>query len=172
MGNRNTVAGAVLVVIGILFLFGQGIDIGARLWPLFVIVPGLLLLAAAFLGKGRSAPLAVPGSIVTTIGLLLLVFSITDYWQAWAYCWTLIVAAAGLGTFLSGALTTDHQREREGLRTVTVGLGMFVAFGAFFEFLIWGDLGGVIRWVLPIALIAGGAYLLLKREDTKSPPGT
>ena len=54
---------------------------------------------------------------------------------------------------------------REGVVLPGMGeFGMFAAFGAFFEFLIWGGLGGILRWVVPIALIAGGAYLLLKRD--------
>ncbi|HLU82311.1 MAG TPA: hypothetical protein VKZ43_02825 [Trueperaceae bacterium] len=162
--NRNAVVGALLVVVGLLFMFGQSFDIGSVAWPFFVIVPGLVMLAAAFIGKRESAQLAIPGSIVTTIGIILLVLAATDYWQAWAYCWTLIVVAAGFGNFLYGALTNDHKRERDGLQSAYIGLGLFAAFGAFFEFLIWGGLAGILRWVLPIALIAGGAYLLLRRE--------
>ena len=52
------------------------------------------------------------------------------------------------------------------MQSAYIGLGMFAAFGAFFEFLIWGGLAGAMRWIVPIALIAGGAYLLLKREET------
>src|SRR5690606_4763664 len=162
--NRNAVVGALLVVVGLLFMFGQSVDIGSVAWPFFVVVPGLVMLAAAFIGKRESAQLAIPGSIVTTIAIILSVLAATDYWQAWAYCWTLIVVAAGFGNFLYGALTNDHKRERDGLQSAYIGLGLFAAFGAFFEFLIWGGLAGILRWVLPIALIAGGAYLLLRRE--------
>jgi len=167
--NRNAVVGALLVVVGLVFMFGQSFDIGSFAWPLFVIVPGLVMLGVALIGRRESAQLAIPGTILTTIGLILLVLAVTDYWQAWAYCWTLITVAAGVGNFLYGALTNDHKRERDGLRTAYIGLGLFAAFGAFFEFLIWGGLAGVLRWLLPIALIAGGAYLLLKREEN---PGT
>lgn len=163
--NRSAILGVLLVLLGLFFMFGQSFDIGAVYWPLFVILPGLFLLASAFLGKRESAQLAIPGTIVTTIGLILLALASTDYWQAWAYCWTLIIVAAGFGNFLYGAITQDHQREREGMQTAYIGLGMFAAFGAFFEFLIWGGLGGILRWVVPIALIAGGAYLLLKRDE-------
>lgn len=163
--NRNALVGALLVVVGLVFMFGQSFNIGSVAWPLFVIVPGLVMLGVAFIGKRESAQLAIPGTIVTTIGLILLVLAATDYWQAWAYSWTLITVAAGVGNFLYGALTNDHKRERDGLQTAYIGLGLFAAFGAFFEFLIWGGLAGILRWLLPLALIAAGAYLLLKREE-------
>ena len=43
------VLGAILIVVGIVFLVSNatGFAIGAA-WPLFIIVPGLILLAAAF----------------------------------------------------------------------------------------------------------------------------
>ncbi|HET8985706.1 MAG TPA: hypothetical protein VFN03_08100 [Trueperaceae bacterium] len=164
--NRNAMVGALLVVVGLVFMFGQSFDFGSVAWPLFVIVPGLVMLGVAFIGKRESAQLAIPGTILTTIGLILLVLAATDYWQAWAYCWTLIIVGAGVGNFLYGALTNDHGRERDGLQSAYIGLGMFAAFGAFFEFLIFGGLGDLLRWVVPIALIAGGAYLLLKREES------
>src|SRR5690606_1382995 len=166
--NRDAMIGLVLVVVGLLFILGQSFDLGGVAWPLFVIVPGLLLLGSAFLGKRESAQLAIPGAIVTTIGLVLFALAATDYWQAWSYCWALIIVGAGAGNFLYGALTNDHKRERDGLQTAYIGLGLFAAFGAFFEFLIFGDFGGILRWLLPIALIAGGAYPLIRRESPGS----
>lgn len=166
--NRDAMIGLVLVVVGLLFILGQSFDLGGVAWPLFVIVPGLLLLGSAFLGKRESAQLAIPGAIVTTIGLVLFALAATDYWQAWSYCWALIIVGAGAGNFLYGALTNDHKRERDGLQTAYIGLGLFAAFGAFFEFLIFGDFGGILRWLLPVALIAGGAYLLIRRESPGS----
>lgn len=164
--NREAVIGALLVVVGLLFFFGQSLDLASVAWPLFVTVPGLVLLGAAILGRRDAAQLAIPGTILTTIGLILFVLAATDYWQAWSYCWTLILVAAGVGNFLYGALTSDHKREREGLQTAYIGLAMFAAFGAFFEFLIFGDFSGVLRWLLPIALIAGGVYLLIRRDTS------
>ena len=84
--NRNAVVGALLVIVGLLFMFGQSFELGSVAWPFFVIVPGLVMLAVAFIGKRESAQLAIPGTIVTTIGLILFVLAATDYWQAWAYC--------------------------------------------------------------------------------------
>ncbi len=168
MSNRNQIAGVVLVVIGLLFLFGRGLsglDFGQFAWPFFVLIPGLLMLGTAFVGSRKNAHLAIPGSIITTIGLILLVFNITGYWQAWAYAWALIPAAVGAGNLIFGALTNDSLREQDGMRAIYVGLTMFAVFGAFFEFLIWGGLGGTLRWLLPLLLIGAGAYLLLRKYE-------
>ena len=59
--NRGAmIVGAVLIVLGLLFLAERvlDIDLGQYGWPLFVIVPGVLLFLAAFAGaapRGRRA---------------------------------------------------------------------------------------------------------------------
>lgn len=166
MSNRNQGIGIVLIVLGILVLIGRSVDLGNVLWPFFVLIPGAVLLAIAFLGNRDAAGLAVPGSIVTVIGLILFVQALTGYFESWAYAWALIPAGAGFGTFLQGALTGDHARERDGMRVVTWGLTLFAAFGAFFEFFIfdgWAR-GWIGRWLLPLALIVGGVALLAQRR--------
>lgn len=172
MSNRNQIAGIALIVVGALFLFGRGfsgIDFGHFLWPFFVLVPGLVLLGSAFLGNRGTAHLAMPGAIVSTIGIILLVLNVTGYWQAWAYCWAVIIVGVGIGNLLYGSLSNDSVREQDGMRTIYVGLALFAAFGAFFEFLIWGGLGGTLRWVLPLLLIGGGVYLLMRDGKDKKP---
>jgi len=165
MSNRNQGIGIVLIVLGILVLVGRGVDLGAVAWPFFVILPGVVLLAIAFLGNREAAGLAVPGSIVTTIGLILFVQNLGGYFESWAYAWALITAGAGFGVFLHGALTHDEARERQGMRLVTLGLVLFAAFGAFFEFFVfdgWAR-GWIGRWLLPLALILAGVLLLARR---------
>lgn len=168
MRDRDKVVGIALIVLGALFLIGRGMDVGRFAWPLFVLVPGIIMLVSAFIGRRDAAGLAVPGAIVTTIGLVLFVLNGTGRWEAWSYCWALIVAGAGAGNFIFGALTKDHDRERDGLRTVYVGLILFAAFGVFFEFLIFGGFGGLGRWLVPLVLIGAGVYLLFLR-DPQSP---
>ncbi len=168
MRDRDKVVGIALIVLGALFLLGRGMDFGQFGWPLFVLIPGLILLGSAFVGRREAAGLAVPGAIVTTIGLILFVLNGTDRWEAWAYCWALIVAGAGAGNFIFGALTRDTARERDGLRTVYIGLLLFAVFGVFFEFLIFGGFGGLGRWLIPLVLIGAGVYLLFFR-DPQSP---
>src|SRR5512136_1454245 len=98
--NRNiTVAiiGVVLILIGIFSLFGRYfvfLDMD-NLWPLIVVVVGAVFFAVMVLGDKSRGGLAVPGSILVTIGLILFVMNLTDTWEAWSYCWALIVCASG-----------------------------------------------------------------------------
>jgi hypothetical protein len=164
--QRNT--GILLIVLGAIFLFGQFVDVGRFAWPFFVIVPGVALLAWAFLGGRGAAGLAVPGSIVTTVGLILLVMNTTNTFEAWSYAWGLVIAGVGFGVFLHGALLHDTKRQRDGMRTVMTGLVLFAAFGIFFQYLIFGDMWGtwVGQWLLPLILIGGGVYMLAERNRT------
>lgn len=158
--------GILLVAIGAVFLVAQ-LGGGAFAWPLFILVPGLILLAAPFVGPASAAGLAVPGSIVTTVGLILWVQNATGTFHTWSYAWGLVLAAVGVGTFLQASLERRIEAQREGVRTAAMGLGLFAAFGVFFEFLIFREgMRDAAGWVLPAVLIAGGAVLLWRQRRT------
>ncbi|MBA2668020.1 MAG: hypothetical protein H0U69_13410 [Trueperaceae bacterium] len=164
--DKQRGVGILLIILGAIFLFGRFVNLGAVLWPFFVIAPGVALLVWAFLGGRSAAGLAVPGSIVTTVGLILMVMNATNTFEAWSYAWALVVASVGVGTFLYGSLVTDAKRQRDGLRTAAAGLVMFAAFGIFFQFLVFGDRWGtwVGQWLLPLLLIGGGVYMLYRQQ--------
>lgn len=86
-GRMSVLIGILLVGLGAMFLLGQlfNINLISYLWPFFVIVPGLLFFVGMLLGGKQAGPLAIPGSIVTMTGLLLLYQSITGHWESWAY---------------------------------------------------------------------------------------
>lgn len=151
--------GLLLVVVGLVFLVARvG---GGTAWPLFVIVPGAAMLALALGGPRRNAGLAVPGSIVSAVGLILLVQQATGTFHAWSYAWGLVLASVGVGTFLQASIEENAAGQREGMQLTVLGLALFAAFGAFFELIVFGDaLRGVLGWALPLALIAGGAWML------------
>lgn len=170
MNNRSRAIGVGLVVLGALLLLGRWIDVGAFAWPLFIIGPGLLMLAFAFLGNRDAAGLAVPGSIVTTVGLILFVQNATDTFESWSYAWALVLAAVGVGTFLKGAIEEGADEQKSGLQLVALGLTLFAGFGVFFEFFIFtdGSSGWLGRLLMPLVLIGIGAYLLLGRGADRS----
>jgi len=164
------VVGLLLIALGMLFLVQQalGLNLGHYGWPLFIIVPGVALLAAFALGGRSAAGLAVPGCVVSTVGLLLLVMNAFSIWQTWAYAWGLIVAAVGLGLILQGVRLGQTRMVQTGTRMLEGGVLAFVAFGAFFELII--DLShiglGSVRGVVgPAVLIVLGTYLLLRRGE-------
>jgi hypothetical protein len=159
------VAGAVLIVVGVLFLAQQllGLDLGRYGWPLFVLVPGLALLAAFALGGRGAAGLAVPGCVVTTVGLVLLVQNTFDLWTTWAYAWGLIVAAVGLGLVLQGERLEQPRVVRTGFGLLEGGVLAFVVFGIFFELIIDPSRSGAARGLIgPLLLVGIGLYVLLR----------
>ncbi|MER3482567.1 MAG: hypothetical protein C4332_04860 [Meiothermus sp.] len=168
--SRNQIIGIILVVLGGLFLLGQVVDLGESIghwgWPFFVMLPGILLLVLAFVGGKTSAGLAVPGSIVTTVGLILFVQNVTDHFESWAYAWGLLVAAAGVGRFLQGTLEPNLKTRQQGLQLASAGVILFVAFAAFFELFIFNQ-SQLAHHLVPIALIAVGAYLLMRRNASE-----
>lgn len=162
-GNRNQTFGLLLVAVGLLFLLARSfsVDLGDVGWPLFILIPGLLLLAGSLRGKD-GATLAVPGCVVTTIGLILLVQNLSGRFETWAYAWALLPAAVGMGQMLQGNIAKNDALRKTGQRALLTGLALFAGFGAFFELFIFGGLAGrsVGGFLLPILLIAGGIYLL------------
>lgn len=155
----------ILVVFGLFFLIvnlvprAPGIGV---LWPFFLLIPGLLFLGPAVLGRWtderRLAALAIPGSILTTLSLIFFFCTISSHWAAWSYAWTLITASVGLGIYLAARLGRwGPAPAAVGRWMLFVSLIAFLAFGVFFEAVIFG-LGGRY-W--PVVLVLAGLLMLL-----------
>ena len=164
------IAGVALLVIGLLALAVRqaGLDpiglVGEGGWPLFVIVPGVILLAAAALpAPPAGLGFAMAGSIVSTVGLILLYQQNTGHWESWAYVWALIPGASGLGLAGYGLLTSDTALVRNGLRLMGVAAVLFVVGAWYFEAVFAGgtapiDIG---QW-WPLVLVAVGLWTILR----------
>jgi len=178
------VLGTILIVVGGAFLVSNAL--GFRLeaaWPLFIIVPGAVLFGAAFLVGGEpGSGLAVAGSIVTTVGLVLAVQEATGLYETWAYAWALVApGAVGFGLTVYGLLTGQPKITSAGLPVLGVGLALFLGFALFFEGVVGlsGDRVPALRELLPIALVVLGVVLVVgslfgrrRTEPGPRPPGT
>lgn len=171
LGSTRIILGSGIIVVGLLLLLGRLIDLDlGTLWPLFVVIPGVVVLisglAAAPGGAGTAA--TVTGSQMTALGLLLLFQNLTGLWQTWAYAWALVwPASIGLGLTVRGTLSGDDKVARDGGRTALLGLFMFVVGFAFFEGILkisGSSLGVVGDLALPIVLIAGGLVVIFRRK--------
>jgi hypothetical protein len=157
----SVVAGLALVLLGALALVGQqfGLDPFGLGWPLWVIGPGVVLFAASFaVGGPAGVGLAIPGAIVTVVGLVLAVQQATGLWATWAYVWALVApGGVGLGMAAYGVVTGRRELVRTGFPLIGIGLALFLGFGLFFE--------GVLRIsgaAMPDirSILAGGLVLL------------
>ena len=163
--RRGTVfLGLLLIAVVGAFLFLNVTDIDIEAWPLFVIVPGVVVFAAAFaVGGEPGSGLAIAGSIVTTVGLILAFQEATDLYETWAYAWALVApGAVGFGLVVYGALTRQPKLVAGGLPTLGVGLALFLGFAVFFEGFIGlsGDRVPELRGLLPFGLVALGVVIV------------
>ncbi len=168
-GSASVVIGVGLVLLGVLFLLIQffNLDFLGVLWPLFIVFVGLLFLGGAFAGEGDRGQMAIPGSMITMTGLIMLVMNATGRWEAWAYAWALIWPTAfGIGLVISGTRSDRPATTRSGWGMVRSGILIFVLAGTFFELLIGlgGRRGNQFLW--PILLIGIGVYFLVRRGRT------
>src|SRR5512143_3856343 len=136
--NTGTlIVGTILIAFGLIALAGQFLHImdWGFIWPLFVIAFGSLFFIGMVTGGKQAAALAIPGSIISGIGLVLMVESITGYWEAMSYFWTLIIIFVGIGIYIMGWYGGDAGQKQSGWRVMKIGFILFVIFGAFFEFI-------------------------------------
>ena len=170
--NAGTlIVGAILIAFGLIALAGQFLRImdWGFLWPLMVIAFGSLFFLGMVAGGRQAAAFAIPGSIISGIGLVLLFESITGHWEAMSYFWTLIIVFVGTGIYIMGWYGGDPGQRQSGWRVMKVGFILFIIFGAFFELLFSSS-----SLIFPILLIGLGAYLMLSRSGLfggKSPEG-
>ena len=165
-GGPSVALGAALVIVGIILFASQaaGIALGDVGWPLWIIVGGGAILFVGLLVL-TEAPVVVGGTVVTTVGLVLLYQDTTGHWESWAYAWALVgPAATGLGTMLWGIRTADGGAVRNGTWGLLVGLALFVIGFLFFEGVIGisGRRLPLPEWTLPAAIIVAGLAILVR----------
>ena len=168
--NRTSlILGGVLIAAGLLALAGQGLDlwIGGASWPLVVVGAGAAFFVGMLLGGSATAGLAIPGSILTMVGLILFAQNLFGRWETWSYVWTLLVSAIGLGLVVQGAWSGRPDLSRRGWHVAQTGLWLFLFFGVFTE--LFFSFAGISNsgWVFWAALLALlGAALLVVRVYT------
>lgn len=168
MRKSSIITGLILILVGLFFLLlplfpnlADSINITLT-WPMIIVGVGSLFLLGAFLG---SPGLAVPGSIIAGIGLMLTYQNANDAWQTWGYSWALIPGFVGVGVVIQETLKGDASKGlREGGQLIVISLVMFVIFGAL--------IGGLLDFTLAAALVLIGlglwqlAKVLLGRTKT------
>ena len=168
--------GVALLLIGGLLFVGQLLDIGIDDvgWPAIVIGVGVVILVLG-LFVNREQGMVIGGTVVTTVGLVLLYQNTTGRWETWAYAWALVgPAASGLGMMLWGIRTANPVEIRNGTWALLTGLAIFVVGFLFFEGVIGlsGEPLGLPEWLLPVMVIAIGVVILARgifdRRDPES----
>jgi hypothetical protein len=158
--------GVVLVVVGLFYLLVQvaAVDLSSFGWPLFVIIPGVTLLIVGFVSLGTGA--AIPGGILTMVGLVLAYQNSTGHWTSWAYAWALVApGGVGLGLFLQGLRERNGSLIRQGRSLMFIAALIFMVGFVFFESIL--NISGindqpVVKSALPALFIVIGILLLAR----------
>jgi hypothetical protein len=172
--------GVLLVLLGLFFLASEqfGADLSRYGWPVFVIAPGLFLLVLGLaIPHEGGLGAAIPGGIVTTVGLVLAFQYATDAYGSWAYMWALVApGSVGVTLTLFGLLHRRRDLLDAGLRTAATGLGLFIGFGLLFENIIGIDdlhPNNVLRDAFPLMAVGLGVVIvvrnLLPRRSSAGP---
>lgn len=162
--GRSFLPGIVVLIVGIAFLGMNllNVEFDSFPWPLYIIIPGGLLLIPAWqLGPddppGRAAVLARIGAILMMIGLVTAFVEVVDHYESWAYAWTLVPVASIAARMFANRFEPDSSIFQTGPRLIRILLAAFVVLAIFFELVIFNGYG---RW-WPVLLVAVGGYLLV-----------
>jgi hypothetical protein len=165
-GRPALAIGAILVVVGLLLFLGQVLDIGLgdAAWPFWVIAAGVAILLVG-LAVAHERGMVIAGSVVTTVGLVLLYQNATGHWESWAYAWALVgPAASGLGLAIWGVRSGSATDVRAGTWGLLGGLAILAIGFLFFEGVLGlsGERLPIADWALPALVIVIGAVMLAR----------
>ena len=157
-------AGVILIAFGLLALASQlfrGFNFWGTFWPLILIGIGIVFFAGMFASGKSGGGLAIPGAIFSGIGLIMFIQNITGHWESWSYGWAVIIMSVGVGIFIAGWWSDKIRMQEAGKRVFSIGLILFVLFGAFFEMIFQSS--QIAQIFFPAALIVLGGYLIIMR---------
>jgi hypothetical protein len=159
----------IIIGFGVLILGSNLFDFDMIdvLWPGFIIAPGLMLLWPAYNStpdhQSRLSFLAIPGAVLVTIGLLNFMMNLTDHFEAWAYSWTLLLAAVAWAVMYIRRFDTENKVHESGHKFIKTMIMMLGGLFVLFELVIWSN----FHPLLAVALIGYCVYLLAnKRKET------
>lgn len=164
MKKTGMLPGVLLITAGVLLLAS---NIGLLsfnwnfVWPLFLLVPGLVF-ELSFFGTGRNPGVLVPGGILTLYGLFFY-FNIVTGWHFMDNLWPVFILGPGVGLF---QLYVFGGRDR-GVLIASSILG-FISM----VFLSFTLLGFAADYIGPAILILFGLFILTKnkRKDSYRDP--
>lgn len=154
MSKPQYSTGIIIICVGAAILLGKlGLFSGfsEQLWPLFLLIPGLLFHLLYFSRLFPSGML-IPGGILTTYSVMFFYCNIFG-WESMSYLWPGFILAVGIGLY--EYYLFDHHHPKGAMIAASV-LGTIAA--VFFAFSLLFTAG---VYIIAFALIALGGILLL-----------
>lgn len=163
---KSSLPAFALIGVGAALLLAYLFDIRLMdfFWPGFIIAPGLLLMWPAYKStadeQSKFAFLAVPGAMIAATGLLLFAMNLTDHFEAWAYSWTLLIAAAAGGVMYVTRYDDNVRLQERAYKLIRVTAMVFIGLAFFFEIIVFENFNPLMS----LGLIGFGLYLLLQNK--------
>ncbi len=167
--NRGALMlGGTLLIVGVIWFVGQllNISFGQYTWPFIFIVPGIMVFISAMnMEFGSGDALSILSGILTMLGLMFLVMTITGFWASWAYAWSLLAPTSiGISQLVFGTVKKRAALVNSGTQLIKVGLTIFAVGFIFFELIIGLNGFNLERFglpTIPIVLIGLGVIILV-----------
>jgi hypothetical protein len=156
VNKQSAAVGVLVLAAGLVILLGKlGVFafIGTVFWPLFILIPGVLLHVLYF-GRMLPAIALVPGGILTVVSVILLIGNWFG-WDLMKYLWPFFLFAVAVGLYEYDVFGYTRSRT---LWTASMGLAL-VSVLLFAMTLLWT--WGV--YLLALVLIGLGGWLVLRR---------
>jgi len=152
MKKINSIFGLLLLFIGAMLIlsnFGVIEIVWENLWPLFLLIPGIVFELSYFTYR-KDAGLLVPGGILITYGLLFLV-NVNYGWHLMDNLWPIFPLGVAIGLF---QLYLFGEREKG----LLIPIGILGAISLFFlinnlVFIDFGLLAGILLVLIGIWII-------------------
>jgi hypothetical protein len=157
---------------GVVLLLARMFDVHLIdfLWPGFIIIPGLLLMYPAYKSTADETSgwsfLAVPGTMIVATGVLLFIMNLFNHFEAWAYVWPMIPAAAAAGVLYFTRYDGNSRLEQRAHKFIRVMVMLMVGLAFFFEIVVFENFNPLMS----LGLIFFGLYLLV--QDRKAVKAT
>ncbi|MNI03948.1 hypothetical protein D3C76_1378400 [compost metagenome] len=158
--NNKLMTGVFILAAGIFILLGKwGVFsfIFKGLWPLLLLVPGILLHLWHFFRKG-SAELLLPGGILVVYSIIFFI-GIIGGWHTLKYIWPAFLLGIAIGLYEYDMFSNRHQ---PGVLAAAFILGALSIILLAMLLFSWS-----LIYLLAILLIIGGIYLIVARGNRR-----
>ncbi|MGG6309899.1 hypothetical protein [Paenibacillus macerans] len=158
--NNKLMTGVLILAAGIIILLGKlGFFsfLGKALWPLLLLIPGIVLHLWHFWRKGPSE-LLLPGAILVVYSIVFFI-GIIGGWQTLKYTWPVFFLGIAIGLFEYDFFSPQRQG---GFLIAALILGAISVI-----LLGWTLFSLSIVYILAVLLIIGGIWLIATRGNRR-----
>ncbi|MDQ0088434.1 hypothetical protein J2T12_001840 [Paenibacillus anaericanus] len=160
--NNKLTTGILILAAGIIILLGKlGVFsfLGKALWPLLLLIPGILFHLWHYLRRGP-AELLLPGGILITYSILFFIANIWGFGTL-KYTWPFFILGIAIGLLEYDLASAPSQRQ-SGVLLAALILGVFSVI-----MLGWTLFSLSIIYLIAIVLIIGGILLITARGKSR-----